>query len=188
LEEVLIVKKQTLILIALILIPLLAVAIAISPGSVMVFQNQTLTTISFAEPLEGVDFGWCAPVALILTYVLFAAVVIYALTKKQTEHMSRSVPQDLDICTVCGCGDIRIDKKAARSEDRPWCWICGHDPGCAAHHCKKRSVDCSQCVCGHAAGGTLADFSLHPEKYESETGRETQGQTAQSSLKNTYKL
>jgi hypothetical protein len=50
----------------------------------MVFQNQTLTTISFAEPLEGVDFGWCAPVALILTYVLFAAVVIYALTKKQT--------------------------------------------------------------------------------------------------------
>jgi hypothetical protein len=84
LEEVLIVKKQTLILIALILIPLIAVAIAISPGSVMVFQNQTLTTISFAEPLEGVDFGWCAPVALILTYVLFAAVVIYALTKKQT--------------------------------------------------------------------------------------------------------
>jgi hypothetical protein len=83
LEEVLIVKKQTLILIALILIPLIAVAIAISPGSVMVFQNQTLTTISFAEPLEGVDFGWCAPVALILTYVLFAAVVIYALTKKQ---------------------------------------------------------------------------------------------------------
>lgn len=82
-EEVLIVKKQTLILIALILIPLIAVAIAISPGSVMVFQNQTLTTISFAEPLEGVDFGWCAPVALILTYVLFAAVVIYALTKKQ---------------------------------------------------------------------------------------------------------
>jgi hypothetical protein len=84
LEEVLIVKKQTLILIALILIPLIAVAIAISPGSVMVFQNQTLTTMSFAEPLEGVDFGWCAPVALILTYVLFAAVVIYALTKKQT--------------------------------------------------------------------------------------------------------
>ena len=82
-EEVLIVKKQTLILIALILIPLIAVAIAISPGSVMVFQNQTLTTMSFAEPLEGVDFGWCAPVALILTYVLFAAVVIYALTKKQ---------------------------------------------------------------------------------------------------------
>lgn len=77
-------KKQTLILIALILIPLIAVAIAISPGSVMVFQNQTLTTMSFAEPLEGVDFGWCAPVALILTYVLFAAVVIYALTKKQT--------------------------------------------------------------------------------------------------------
>lgn len=76
-------KKQTLILIALILIPLIAVAIAISPGSVMVFQNQTLTTMSFAEPLEGVDFGWCAPVALILTYVLFAAVVIYALTKKQ---------------------------------------------------------------------------------------------------------
>ena len=76
-------KKQPLILIALILIPLIAVAIAISPGSVMVFQNQTLTTISFAEPLEGVDFGWCAPVALILTYVLFAAVVIYALTKKQ---------------------------------------------------------------------------------------------------------
>ena len=82
-EEVLIVKKQTLILIALILIPLIAVAIAISPSSVMVFQNQTLTTMSFAEPLEGVDFGWCAPVALILTYVLFAAVVIYALTKKQ---------------------------------------------------------------------------------------------------------
>ena len=77
-------KKQTLILIALILIPLIAVAIAISPGSVMVFQNQTLTTMSFAEPLEEVDFGWCAPVALILTYVLFAAVVIYALTKKQT--------------------------------------------------------------------------------------------------------
>ena len=76
-------KKQALILLALIVIPLIAVAIAISPDSVMVFQDQTMITMSFAEPCEGVDFGWCAPVALILTYVLFAAVVIYALTKKQ---------------------------------------------------------------------------------------------------------
>ena len=76
-------KKETLILIALILIPLIVVAIAISPDSVMVFDNQTLTTMSFAEPCEGVDYGWCAPVALILTYLLFAVVVIYALTKKQ---------------------------------------------------------------------------------------------------------
>ena len=83
LKKVLIMKKQTLVLIALILIPLIAVAIAISPDSVMVFQDQTLITMSFAEPYEGVDFGWCAPVALILTYLLFAAVVIYALTKKQ---------------------------------------------------------------------------------------------------------
>ena len=76
-------KKQTMILVAMILIPLIAVAIAISPDSVMVFENQTMTTISFAEPYEGANFGWCAPVALIMIYALFATVVIYALTKKQ---------------------------------------------------------------------------------------------------------
>ncbi len=76
-------KKETLVLMTLILIPLIAVGIAISPDSVMVIQDQTMTTMSFAQPYEGADFGWCAPVALILTYVLFAAVVIYAITKKQ---------------------------------------------------------------------------------------------------------
>ena len=76
-------KKQTLVLVAMIVIPLIAVAIAISPNSVMVFENQTLTTMSFAQPYEGAIFGWCAPVVLIMIYMLFAAVVIYALTKKQ---------------------------------------------------------------------------------------------------------
>lgn len=76
-------KKQTVILIALILIPLIAVAIAVSPASVMVVRDQEALSMSFAQILEDVPFGWCAPVALILTYVLFAAVVIYALNKKQ---------------------------------------------------------------------------------------------------------
>lgn len=75
-------KKETALLIALLLLPLLAVGIAVSPASVTVIQDQTLTTMSFAQTVDGSAFGWCAPVALLMTYGIFASAVIYALTKK----------------------------------------------------------------------------------------------------------
>ena len=76
-------KKNTAIYIALLLIPLMVVGIAISPNSVTVIRGEELTYTTFAEAVSGSYVGWCAPVALLATYALFAMAVIYGITKKQ---------------------------------------------------------------------------------------------------------
>lgn len=76
-------KKKTGMNIALLLLPLMAVGMAISPTSVTVIRGQEIAYTSFAQAVEGSYVGWCAPVALLLAYALFGMAVIYGLTKKE---------------------------------------------------------------------------------------------------------
>ena len=76
-------KKSTILKIAFLALPLAVVAIAIRPGSVTVIQGTEIRYTNFMEAVVGSSVGWCAPVALILTYFIFGMAVFYLLTKKE---------------------------------------------------------------------------------------------------------
>lgn len=76
-------KRSTILKIAFLALPLAVVAIAIRPGSVTVIQGTEVRYTNFMEAVVGSSVGWCAPVALILTYVIFGMAVFYLLTKKE---------------------------------------------------------------------------------------------------------
>lgn len=76
-------KNQTATKIATLLLPLIVVYVAISPNSVTVIQDQQILYTTFAEAVSGSAVGWCAPVALLLTYALFGMAVIQLFAKKQ---------------------------------------------------------------------------------------------------------
>ena len=75
-------KKQTLKTIVLLVIPLLVVAIASTPGSVTVWDGETSQSLTFMQNVPESNTGWCAPIALLLTYVVFGLAVLYGLRKK----------------------------------------------------------------------------------------------------------
>lgn len=76
-------NKTKALRIALILLPLLVVGIAVSPTAVTVIDGETLYTTSFMDPVEGSNGGWCAPVAALLNYGIFALAVLYCVTGKE---------------------------------------------------------------------------------------------------------
>ena len=76
-------KKRTIQMILLLLIPLIVVGIALSPRSVTVFDGETVRKISFYTTVPESPGGWCAPVAALLNYGLFGAAVLFAVTKKK---------------------------------------------------------------------------------------------------------
>lgn len=75
-------KKQTLTIVSLLVLPLLVVLIASSPSGVTVFDGQTTTVMSWLQTVPESPWGWCAPVAALMNYVLFALAVVYAVSKK----------------------------------------------------------------------------------------------------------
>lgn len=76
-------KKTNIMIAVLLLLPLIVVGIASSPSSVIVFDGQTTTTISYLQTVPGSIHGWCAPVAALLNYLIFGLAVFYALLKKK---------------------------------------------------------------------------------------------------------
>ena len=76
-------KKQTIQKILLLAMPLLVVLIASSPAGVMIFDGETVTYTTWMETVPDSALGWCAPVAALLNYVLFAMAVVYALFNKE---------------------------------------------------------------------------------------------------------
>lgn len=76
-------KKNRILYIALLLIPLLVVYIAVTPGSVTVRSQEEVYTTTFMTFIEGSMVGWCAPVMVLMTYAIFALVVLYGLRKKE---------------------------------------------------------------------------------------------------------
>ncbi len=73
-------KMKKILLMAL---PLAAVAVAISPGSVKVYSADSVANYAYLDAVEGPVQGICAPSAAILNYVTFALVVIWLVRKKQ---------------------------------------------------------------------------------------------------------
>ena len=76
-------KKNVITKLLLYVLPLLVIVIAVDPASVLVYDGVTTTYYSWMQPVSGTMTGWCAPVAVLLNYVLFALAVIQGLTKKQ---------------------------------------------------------------------------------------------------------
>lgn len=76
-------KKQTILNLLLLALPLAVVAIAISPNSVTVIRGMEAPAYTtFAEAVSGSIVGWCPPVTLLLTYAMFGMAVLHLVTKK----------------------------------------------------------------------------------------------------------
>ena len=75
-------KKQVLWKIILLVLPLLMVLIASGPASVMIFDGETLTYASWMQTVPESTVGWCAPVAVLMNYAVFALAVFCALREK----------------------------------------------------------------------------------------------------------
>ena len=90
--------KRKILKILLFVLPLLVVLIASAPAGVMVFDGENAAYYSWMQPVSKSAVGWCAPVAALLNYGLFALAVIYGLKKKQwCVHWIRN------IAFVAGC-------------------------------------------------------------------------------------
>ena len=75
-------KKQMILKIALLVMPLLVVLIAASPAGVTVFDGGQVVYQSWMQTVPESNLGWCAPVAALLNYILFALAIGYALFSK----------------------------------------------------------------------------------------------------------
>ena len=91
-------KKIQITKMLLFILPLLVVAIAVSPSSVLVYDGQTTEYYSWMQPVSGTVTGWCAPVAALLNYVLFALAVVYGFMKKQW-----AIKVIRNVAAVAGC-------------------------------------------------------------------------------------
>ena len=75
-------KKEKWMKIALLMLPLLMVAVASGPAGVTVFDGTNTAYYSWHQVVEKASFGWCAPVAVVMNYVVFVLAMIFFLKKK----------------------------------------------------------------------------------------------------------
>ena len=75
--------KRKILVILLFVLPLLVVLIANGAKGVMMFDGEEVTYYPWIQPLSESTVGWCAPVAALMNYVLFALAVVYGLKKKE---------------------------------------------------------------------------------------------------------
>lgn len=105
-------KKFSISKLALLALPLAVVAIAIQIGSVTVVQGDEVRYTSFAEAVVGSSVGWCAPVALVLTYAIFGLAVFYLVTKKDLLlnilRGASFVAACLASCPILVSGEVRV--------------------------------------------------------------------------------
>lgn len=90
-------KQQTMKKIALLVLPLAACTIAATPGSVMVIREGSAQAVSYMQIVQESSLGWCAPMAAILNYIIFATAVLYGLVKK-----------DGFLKTILGCSFVSM--------------------------------------------------------------------------------
>ena len=75
-------KKMNVTTMALLALPLMMVFVASNPSGVMVFDGTNVTMLSWFQMVPEAAFGWCAPAAGLLNYVIFGMAGIYAVLKK----------------------------------------------------------------------------------------------------------
>ena len=76
-------KKINKMKAALVLLPLMMVFVASNPSGVMVFDGVTVSYVSWFQTVPESPYGWCAPVAGLVNYVLFGMAILCAVTKKK---------------------------------------------------------------------------------------------------------
>ena len=105
-------NKNKILKLALFVLPLVVVAIAISPGSVHVYEGDVLRVTNFTEAVYGSNVGWCAPVMLLVTYGIFGLFVFYLILKKKVlVRIIRAVAFlaiCLGACPVLVPGEVRV--------------------------------------------------------------------------------
>lgn len=75
-------KKPALTTILLLAFPLLMVLLASGPAGVTVFDGVNTAYYSWHQVVEKSSMGWCAPMAVVMNYAVFALAVFYLLRKK----------------------------------------------------------------------------------------------------------
>lgn len=75
-------KKPALTTILLLAFPLLTVLLASGPAGVTVFDGVNTAYYSWHQVVEKAAMGWCAPMAVVMNYAVFALAVFYLLRKK----------------------------------------------------------------------------------------------------------
>lgn len=105
-------KKQTILNLVLLVLPLAAVAIAISPNSVTVLRDTEVVGTTFAEAVNGSMVGWCPPVTLLMTYAMFGMIIIHLVTKKplwmKLVKGASFVAACLAACPIMVPGQVRV--------------------------------------------------------------------------------
>lgn len=75
-------KNKTTLTVLLLVLPLMTVFVTSNPAGVTVFDGKTVQTMSWLQTVPESPLGWCATVAALMNYFLFALAVVYALVKK----------------------------------------------------------------------------------------------------------
>ena len=75
-------QKRKFLIALLFVMPLLTVLVANNPSGVMVFDGETANYYPWLYLVSGSSVGWCAPLAAVLNYAVFALAVFYGLMKK----------------------------------------------------------------------------------------------------------
>jgi len=64
------------------LLPLAMVMLASGPSGVTVFDGTNTADFSWLQVVQNSTVGWCAPMAVVMNYVVFALAVVYLVKKK----------------------------------------------------------------------------------------------------------
>ena len=76
-------NKRKILVALLFALPLLVVLIANGPTGVMVFDGEETAYYPWMRLLSNSNVGWCAPVAALLNYAVFALAMVYGLKKNE---------------------------------------------------------------------------------------------------------
>ena len=82
-------NKRKILIALLFVLPLLVIMIANGPTGVLVFDGESTAYHPWLHLVSESGVGWCAPLAILLNYAVFALAVVYALKKK--EWCARSI-------------------------------------------------------------------------------------------------
>ena len=75
-------NKRKFLVALLVVLPLLVIMVANGPAGVLVFDGETTANYPWLHLVTESGVGWCAPLAALLNYAVFALAVIYGLKKK----------------------------------------------------------------------------------------------------------
>ena len=76
-------NKRKILVALIFVLPLLVISVANGPTGVLVFDGETAVYHPWLHLVTESGVGWCAPLAALLNYAVFALAVVYGLKKKE---------------------------------------------------------------------------------------------------------